>query len=177
MDARQSEIQSYMSTVATAFKKAELIKCCLPASIILSEILTANNIGCFVAIGYAVGREINSGFRHVWVVDEDGQDFDVGLKLTQMHDPSYPSWYVLRTDIPKDFQRLDMLVDADHVSSLLFENAVTSIKKFGTQVYWKSFATPALKRLRKVLFAELVSTKTTKQISKKGVIRLAAMDR
>ncbi len=153
--------------VAKNFHQYNLIKSCLPASIILSELLKVKGTSCNVAIGYAVGKSLKLGFRHVWVVTSDMQELDVGLNITQLHDSSYPDWYYLSESFPSDYDRLDLESTQDVINNDQFENALNIIKKSGTKSYWKGFATPPLNRLRKLLHRSL-SHKTSSNILKRG---------
>lgn len=147
----------YCEAVAKLFNKANFIKSCLPASIVLSEVLNANDIPCYVAIGYAVGKEIKRSFRHVWVIDARGNNYDVGQVLTQLHDPTYPDWYELSQTIPENHCRLDRESELDSKNQDLFETALKAIQKSGTKLYWKKYATPSLRRLRKQIHLNLIS--------------------
>lgn len=140
--------------VCRVFYDNGIIHACLPASIILCEMLISKGIDAELRIGFATETElINMAYRHVWVVVGE-KCLDIGLEITRQTYPNYPSWYQLTATLPidKGIKRLDMETKEGIEALNDFELALNDIRRKGTKVYWKKYATPKLRRMRNELF-------------------------
>lgn len=147
----------YTETICHVFHAQKMVQSCLPASIVLCEMLRARGVQAELCVGYAIETDrIKMGYRHVWVQVDD-EVFDPGLRITQMNYPDYPTWYRLSATLPTDvtIRRLDMESPAAARAAGDLELALRDIKKKGTKVYWNKYASIKLKRIRKELSKRL----------------------